>query len=257
MRHIIKIRDLEIGSGIPKICAPITGKDDEMILEQARAIAGAGADLAEWRADFYENFREPEKIRQLLTAIKKELGQIPLLFTFRTKEEGGNCRIDKNSYVKLNMLAAGNQGADLIDVEIQFPKLDASALIAEIKETGTRVIASNHHFDRTPSERELEEIFDRMEEAQADIYKIAVMPHSYTDVTDLMAVTWKQAQKRPRPLVTMSMGAMGVLTRIAGETFGSGITFGTVGAASAPGQIPVEDLRESLQMIHRYGIAAK
>ena len=40
-----------------------------------------------------------------------------------------------------------------------------------------------------------------------------------------------------RPIITMSMAATGVISRVCGEVFGSALTFGAVGKASAPGQI--------------------
>lgn len=257
MQHAIKTGNLMIGEGIPKICAPITGRTEETVLKQAEEIAVSGADLAEWRVDFYEGFDNEEKIRRILKALKQKLGQIPLIFTFRTKAEGGNCQIEKEDYVKLNLLAAQSGCINFVDVEILFSGLDAAALIAQIQGFRALVIASNHHFDRTPSKEELSGIFDSMEAAGADIYKAAVMPETFADVTGLMAFTWEQSRRRPRPLVTMSMGELGAITRMSGETFGSAITFGTVGEASAPGQIPVSKLREIIKNVHRYGAAAK
>ena len=40
----------------------------------------------------------------------------------------------------------------------------------------------------------------------------------------------------------MSMGKLGVISRICGEVFGSAVTFGTAGKASAPGQLPANQL---------------
>ena len=58
-------------------------------------------------------------------------------------------------------------------------------------------------------------------------------------------------QECEKPLVSMAMGSIGSISRISRENFGSGITFGTVGAASAPGQIDVEELRTVLGIIHK------
>ena len=54
-----------------------------------------------------------------------------------------------------------------------------------------------------------------------------------------------------QPIITMSMSGMGVISRFAGEIFGSALTFGAVKKASAPGQIDVEDLNTVLQIIHK------
>ena len=55
-----------------------------------------------------------------------------------------------------------------------------------------------------------------------------------------------------KPLIAIAMGQMGIVTRIAGESFGSDITFGTVGEQSAPGQIHVNDLKLILETLHKY-----
>ena len=40
----------------------------------------------------------------------------------------------------------------------------------------------------------------------------------------------------------MAMGDLGKVTRVSGELFGSCLTFASVGRASAPGQIAVDEL---------------
>jgi len=42
-----------------------------------------------------------------------------------------------------------------------------------------------------------------------------------------------------------------VMTRMGGEAFGSCLTFGTAGNASAPGQLDARELRSVLEIIHR------
>ena len=79
------------------------------------------------------------------------------------------------------------------------------------------------------------------------------MPKSTKDVITLLSATEEMsANYAQQPIVTMSMSGMGAVSRIAGETFGSAITFGAAKKASAPGQIPVEDLRNVLKILHYY-----
>ena len=89
-------------------------------------------------------------------------------------------------------------------------------------------------------------------EGGADVAKLAVMPKNADDVVRLLKLTNDIKQKYPTlPVVTMSMGALGVVSRMAGEIFGSCITFGAVGEISAPGQIPAGQLEHILQIIHK------
>ncbi len=77
------------------------------------------------------------------------------------------------------------------------------------------------------------------------------MPESPRDVLTLLAATERYVTtKGVRPAITMAMGPLGLVTRLAGETFGSSVTFGAVGSRSAPGQIDATALRGVLDVIH-------
>ncbi|KZU91305.1 3-dehydroquinate dehydratase I [Lactiplantibacillus plantarum] len=73
------------------------------------------------------------------------------------------------------------------------------------------------------------------------------MPQSVEDVLTLLTATNIARQTLPQPVITMSMGDLGKVSRLAGEVFGSCLSFATVGAASAPGQIALENLRPELE----------
>ena len=85
----------------------------------------------------------------------------------------------------------------------------------------------------------------------ADILKIAVMPQSRKDVLTLLSATEEMDRRTTKPLITMSMGPVGMISRLCGEVFGSALTFGAVGKVSAPGQIGAKDLSHVLNLIHQ------
>ena len=116
---------------------------------------------------------------------------------------------------------------------------------------GVRIIASHHDFDGTPDERILHMLMDQMQQGGADVAKLAVMPNSADDVIRLLKLTNDTIQKYPTlPVVTMSMGGLGVISRLSGEVFGSCITFGADGAVSAPGQMQMDTLADILDALH-------
>lgn len=251
MTKPIQIKNLTIGTGIPKICVPLTSSRAGDLYEEARGAARAGADLIEWRADFYEDLTDVEKTSEVLGKLSDILGQIPLLFTIRTKEEGGSRQITTKDYVNLNLAAANTGKADLIDVEVFGKEEDKRELIGALYQVGVKVIASSHDFGKTDDRPTLLKRFQQMDATGADILKMAVMPHKFDDVAALMQVTSIMGKEyTDKPLIAMSMGSSGSISRISGENFGSCITFGTVGAASAPGQFPVKELRMMLQALH-------
>ena len=93
-------------------------------------------------------------------------------------------------------------------------------------------------------------LMDQMKHSNADIVKLAVMPQSADDVLRLLSETNHFHRRYPdQPLVTMSMGKLGAVSRICGEVFGSCVTFGVGKNASAPGQIEMAKLEEILQVL--------
>ena len=125
-------------------------------------------------------------------------------------------------------------------------------ILKTVHEHGVYVILSNHDFQKTPEKDEIIRRLRSMQELGGDVCKIAVMPNSRMDVLTLMEATLEMKEKwADRPLITMSMSGEGSISRLAGEFFGSALTFGTVGKASAPGQIPAPELKEGLKLIHR------
>ena len=132
-----------------------------------------------------------------------------------------------------------------------YPKEEeiVSDLIQKAENADVRTVLSNHDFSRTPEKGEILWRLRKMEQLGADIAKIAVMPRRPEDVAVLLGVTSEAVEMMSCPVITMSMGGQGVISRMAGQIFGSAVTFGTVGQASAPGQIPFDRLKEILTLI--------
>lgn len=247
----VMIRGVAIGEGIPKICVPIVGKTREEIIKAAEEIRTLPVDVVEWRADWYEEVFEADVVLDVLQELRRSLGELPLLFTFRTKKEGGEKEIDKKYYRTLNQLVAESGLADLIDVEVFSGDEVVNDLVRTAHENRVKVIGSNHDFEKTPSKEEIIRRLQKMQELDVDLPKIAVMPKKKEDVLTLLAATEEMNRKyADRPIITMSMAGDGVISRLCGEVFGSALTFGAAGQASAPGQIGVKELRQILTILH-------
>lgn len=102
---------------------------------------------------------------------------------------------------------------------------------------------------KTPSQDEIEKRLLKQDQMGADILKIAVMPKSKQDVFTLMNATLKVSQQTTKPLLTMSMGQLGTISRVATANMGGSYSFGMIGQASAPGQIDVTKLKQILQTV--------
>ena len=249
--NTVKIRNLEIGTGAPKVIVPIVGKTREEILAKGKELASIPLHVVEWRVDFYEDVFQIPQVLETLKGLRAALGETPILFTFRTLKEGGEKEISMEDYTALNKAVAQSGDADAIDVEIFSGDQVVLENIANIHAAGKVVVGSNHDFHKTPSQADLIYRLRKMQDMGADIPKIAVMPQNKADVLTLLAATEEMYRcYADRPIITMSMSATGVISRLCGEVFGSSMTFGAMGQVSAPGQIPVEQLNAATEIIH-------
>ncbi len=249
--NTVKIRNLEIGAGAPKIIIPIVGVTKEEILTAARSFEGMTYDVVEWRVDWFEGVFDFAKVEDVLKELRAILGDKALLMTFRTSKEGGEKAIEPAAYTELNVKAAQTGLVDLVDVEIFTGDAVVKNIIDQVHAAGVKVIASNHDFHKTPSQSDIVYRLRKMQDMGADIPKIAVMPTCKKDVLTLLSATEEMYTNfADRPIITMSMAGTGVISRLAGQAFGSSMTFGCVGKASAPGQMGAEDLNTVLSLIN-------
>lgn len=248
----VNVRNTIIGEGMPKICVPIVGVTREAVIRQAKELTGLPADVAEWRADWCEDVSDAASLCSVLKELREILGDMPVLLTLRTEKEGGRKAISTEEYTELITRAAETGLVDMVDVELFSGDEVLEKIISCAHAAGVRVIISSHDFDWTPDKDEIVSRLRRMQEAGADITKIAVMPADRQDVLTLLAASQEMADTyADRPFIAISMSGIGAVSRIAGEIFGSAMTFGSASEASAPGQMSARDLRNILDGIHR------
>jgi len=247
---VVSIRDIHIGEGVPKVIVPLMGNTLEELLLEIQKIKQINLDIVEWRADLLEDIEDLTKVNQTLHVIRKELYPIPLLFTFRTHREGGNKTMEDSYYKTLLIEVMKTKEIDLIDVELF--SSNVTEIVESAKENDVVVVMSNHDFEKTPAKEEIIWRLRRMQKLDAHIAKIAVMPNNPSDVLTLLDATHTmQSLYADRPIITMSMASTGAISRLAGEVFGSAATFGSGVATSAPGQIPANDLKHILEVLHK------
>ncbi len=249
--NTVKVRNLEIGTGAPKIIVPIVGVTKQEIIDEAKSFDSIPVDVVEWRMDWFEDVFDFDKVEEVLKGLREALGDTPLLMTFRTSKEGGEKSIDPEDYAKLNIKAAQTGYVDFIDVEIFTGDAIVTKIIDGAHAAGVKVVASNHDFHKTPEKADIIYRLRKMQDMNADIPKIAVMPQNKKDVLTLLAATEEMTSLyADRPIITMSMAGTGVISRLCGEVFGSSMTFGAAKKASAPGQMAVKDLETVLGLLH-------
>lgn len=245
----VTIENVTLGEGQPKIIVPLVGKTRADVLQEAEIAVQSNCDIVEWRIDHFEDILDFEKTAEFSKEVRTAVGR-PLLITFRTAKEGGVCPLEDQKYFKLYQTLLEQGTFDLLDVELFMPEKGVKELIESAHEKGKKIIMCNHDFDQTPAKEEIIQRLQMMQAKGADICKIAVMPQTTHDVIVLLDATQEMYhQYADRPLITMSMGELGVISRVSGATFGSAATFGAAKKASAPGQVSVAELQNILSVL--------
>lgn len=246
---MLKVKNKIIGEGKPLVCVSVMDTKKEEIIAEVKRLVEERTEMIEWRVDAFEGVESPNAVREVLKELAPLVKETVLIFTFRSKEQGGQRSLDSEKVHDLHEVAAESKIVDFIDVEYFYTE-DADVEVYHLQKMGTRVITSHHDFHETPSANVLFMLLEQMKHSNADIVKLAMMPQNTDDVLRLLEETNHFHKRYPmQPLVTMSMGKLGAISRISGEIFGSCITFGAGKNASAPGQIEKAKLEEILKVM--------
>lgn len=251
MKQIIEVRNVKIGEGMPKICVPLIGENNKALIEELNYLKTLKVDVVEWRMDYHQQVERISQMKETLKMLREALGEIPLLATFRSKKEGGEREVDIAYYIELNKAIIASGMVDMIDIELFTGDEIVKELVDFAHRNNVKVVMSNHDFFKTPAKEEMISRLCKMQDLNADLPKIAVMPQEVGDVLILLNATHEMVTKYAnRPIITMSMAGMGVVSRLVGEVFGSALTFAAAKTASAPGQVPAEKLAQILEILH-------
>ncbi len=217
---------------------------------QAEEMVTLGADLLEWRADAYDKVTEAGEMLSLLGELRQAIGSIPLIFTCRIDLEGGLRQMTQELRLALITAAIISRKIDLVDIELCNEHEFVDVVRQSANANNCRLILSHHNFQETPGEAFIVGKLQEAQAAGADIAKLAVMPKNPADVLTLLSATNTARNGTVAiPLVTMSMGEAGRISRMAGGLFGSDITFACGSQASAPGQMHIDDLRRGMALL--------
>ena len=214
----MEIKGKTIGTGKPLLCVPVMESNTEEIIDELRTLAKSEADIVEWRIDTFVDYKNYNAVRELND---------------------------------LHDLAAESGCVDLLDLEF-FEEEHPARKIRKLHKQGLKVIASHHDFYETPDREVMKMLLEQMCAGGADIVKLAVMPQNMEDVLKLLSVTNEFKEENPdTPVITMSMGKMGMISRLCGESFGAAVTFAAHKKASAPGQMEMHEVADILERIHK------
>ena len=254
----IVVRGRPLADGrLPAVCAPLVARSSGELLAETAAVAALQPDLLEWRLDFFGALADTAQVLAAARGLREAARGIPILLTRRSQREGGQAiTLDEAQVLALYEAVARSGCVDLLDYEMDNAPGDVARARALASSHGLALVLSFHDFARTPPDAELRARFAQAQALGADVGKVAVMPQDVQDVHRLLGATLEASRTLAIPVVSMAMGGLGAASRICGGVFGSALTFAVGAAPSAPGQMPIADVRAALAVLQRATAAA-
>ena len=250
---LVKGRPLA-GGRLPAVCAPLVARDTAALVQEAELVVARQPDLLEWRVDFFQRIAEPAEVLAAARALRAVAAGIPILFTRRAQREGGEpIALAEAQVVALYQAVCAAGLVDLVDTEMDNDPADVAQVREAARGGGQSLVLSFHDFQSTPAPEMLLQKFLQAERLGADVAKLAVMPRGMEDVHALLGALLQAQRAVGIPVAGMAMGGLGAVSRLCGGLFGSALTFAVGASASAPGQMPIDDVRAGLAILARAG----
>lgn len=250
MKISLKNVNIEYGKK-PKIAVSLIVRSIDEMIKEVKSYDLTSFDIIEWRGDYFDEILNFDEVHKFLAKLNKILNNKPIIFTFRTKNEGGVRCIGENEYIKLNKFILNTKLVDAVDIEYFMGESILNELILESRKNSVKVIISNHDFCKTPANEIIIDRLNKMKKYNPDILKVAFMPENKIDVLELMKVGLLFNEINDTILIMISMGNDGMISRFLGEIFNSQITFASINSVSAPGQVNVSEINTLLNTINK------
>ncbi len=217
------------------LCIPVIANDTEGAVSKISE-AEKYADICEIRLDLMASYNLDEIIKA---------AQKPVIVTYRSEKEGGKGVVDPSAVADL-LITAAQKNAEYIDVELTMPDELRDRVIRN--KGNSQIIISTHNMENTPSGDDLNILLEESIRAKADIVKIVTMAISPDDNLRMLDLV-SRANKRGFKIIAFCMGAEGRMSRVFSLLLGGYLTFTSLetGEESAPGQIPVNEMKRLLE----------
>lgn len=212
-----------------RICASISGESSAEVIEKIRK-AGSKVDLIEIRLDHLRSNELP----QLIAHLRAEAPGRKVIATFRAAEQGGR---GPSSAAERKEL--WNSAADVFwAVDLEEDVFDAD--VGDVHR-----ILSFHDLDTRGGDAL--ERFERLRSHRPDVIKYAYFAEDVTDSIPAWTVL-KRAEEIGQSTVAIAMGEAGKISRILGPAYGSQWTYASLGDATAPGQLSINELVDTYRL---------
>lgn len=248
-KRTAKLGRVTLGEGMPAICVPVMGRTIPEIAQAAARAKAAQADVIELRIDSLTDRPGLQEAVDACRAVRGSAEEIPLLFTLRTRRDGGAGTADVQAYEALLGAVMESRVCDAVDCELSAGEAVFARLAEQAKRAGVLLVGSSHEFGEIGDMQRAAQWLKRQEALGADVCKAAVMTRTNAEAFALAQVYAGVYEQLTIPMIAIAMGPAGIMTRVGAACMGSCLTFGTAGEASAPGQIDAKKLRTALEIV--------
>lgn len=213
-------------------------------------IMTSGCDVIELRVDLLreadENFPSLRYVSDQVAHLRDH-SDLPILFTIRTRSQGGRFPDDQEDKAIELMCLAGKWGIEYIDFEMTW----SEAALREVRKYAScsKIIASHHDVSGELSFASVSwmEQYNKGCEI-GDVVKLIGRANSLSDNFALEAFRTKVTRDNPVPLILINMGNEGRLSRIL-NTFLTPVTHELLPSKAAPGQLTVKEINRGLSSL--------
>lgn len=219
-------------------------KDNLAVLEESTY----GCDAIELRVDLLESWAV-EFVAEQISLLKKQV-QVPIVFTVRTKSQGGQFPDEETGLRKQLLELAINFGCEYIDLELSSPE-ELQRFVVGAKKPFTKIIGSNHDFSGTEkwdTSVEWTNKYALAQQLKVDVIKFVGFAQCFDD--NLALEKFRKSHQSSIPLILMNMGELGKISRVLNHVL-TPVTSSLFPSASAPGQLTLQGVN---QVRHELGL---
>lgn len=249
----IGLKSVTIGTvpltvGMPKIGVVLRGTDRSTLIGQAAQVLSSAAQIVEWDLTGADGLENRAELINTATQLRQVLGTIPMIATLQSPSQ--SAAIDEQTYYETYVTLVNNRLVDALEIDMSMvTKTRFMALTKQMRTQKIKLILSQTYVETTPTAAQIVIAYQTMAAAGADIARIRMQPQNATALLTLMAATATAGTELSLPLVVTATGSLGRYAAAGGQLFGSTLVFGRVGRVGGSGQLPVSQLKQTLQTL--------
>ncbi|KAM3160978.1 Pentafunctional AROM polypeptide [Lachancea thermotolerans] len=210
----------------------------------------AGCSAVELRVDQLKSY-DLDFVAKQLSILRLASSSLPIIFTIRTKSQGGQFPDDDKSTLGSLLSLALEVGVEFVDMELTLSSELQYSLVNNKR--NTKIIGSHHDFDAKFdwNDSEWENRYNQALSLDVDVVKFV---GTAKDFEDNLKLEQFRLQHTAKPLIAINMADVGKMSRVL-NTVLTPVTSSLLPSASAPGQLTLSQINEIYTLLG--GFSAK